>query len=197
MRNLLLAVAAASILAAPVTAIGQVRGVTDTEIVIGSYTDLSGVGAEWGVNNSNAIRLAFDEVNAKGGIHGRKIKYMVEDNQYQVPRSVQAINKLINLDKAFLLLANGGTPMNNATMPYQFEKNAPNMFPLTSARSMYYPHHKLKFGLASSYYDQMRAGIKHFVERQGKEGHLRLLPGLGFRARRDGRRPRSDQGDGR
>ena len=58
------------------------RGVTDTEIVIGTVTDLSGVTAVQGVNNSDAIRMAFDEANAKGGINGRKIKYIVEDSQY-------------------------------------------------------------------------------------------------------------------
>ena len=93
--------------------------------------------------------MAFDEQNAKGGINGRKIKYIVEDNQYQVPRSVQAANKLINRDNVFLMVANGGTPMNNATMPEQLEKGVPNMFPLTSARSMYEPLNRLKFGLAS------------------------------------------------
>ena len=73
-----------------------VRGVTDTEIVIGTITDLSGVTAVQGVNNSDAIRMAFDEANAAGGVNGRKIKYIVEDNQYTVPRSVQAMNKLLN-----------------------------------------------------------------------------------------------------
>src|ERR1700727_858537 len=75
-----------------------VRGVTDTEIVIGTITDLSGVTAVQGVNNSDAIRMAFDEANAKSGVHGSKIKYIVEDNQYTVPRSVQAMNKLLNND---------------------------------------------------------------------------------------------------
>jgi branched-chain amino acid transport system substrate-binding protein len=120
MRRHILAAAGALALSAalPSLAAAQaVRGVTDTEIVIGTYTDLSGVTVSWGVNNSNAIRLAFDEVNAKGGIHGRRIRYIVEDNQYQVPRSIQAANKLINRDNVFLLIANGGTPMNNAVMP--------------------------------------------------------------------------------
>jgi len=112
--------------------------------------------------------MAFDEVNAKGGIHGRRIRYIVEDNQYQVPRSIQASNKLINRDNVFLMIANGGTPMNNAVMPDQLAKNVPNMFPLTSARSMYWPYHRLKFGLASSYYDQMRAAVKLLVEQRGK-----------------------------
>ena len=168
-RNLLLAAAATLLSGAAAYAADPVRGVTDTEILIGGYTDLSGVTAAWGVNNSNAYRMAFDEVNAKGGINGRKIKYIVEDNQYQVPRSIQAANKLINKDGVFLLVANDGTPMNNAVLPDQLEKNVPNVFPLTSARSMYEPLHHLKFGLLSSYYDQMRAGTKYFVEKRGKK----------------------------
>ncbi len=172
MRRHILAAAGALALSAvlPFSANAQaVRGVTDTEIVIGTYTDLSGVTVAWGVNNSNAIRLAFDEINAKGGIHGRKIRYILEDNQYQVPRSIQAANKLINRDNVFLLIANGGTPMNNAVMPDQLAKSVPNMFPLTSARSMYEPYHRLKFGLASSYYDQMRSAVKLLAERGRKK----------------------------
>ncbi|MEI7710812.1 MAG: ABC transporter substrate-binding protein [Rhodospirillales bacterium] len=169
MRKNLIAAALAATLATPAMAADAVRGVTDTEILIGTYTDLSGVTAMWGVNNSNTYRMAFDEANAAGGINGRKIKYIVEDNQYQIPRSVQAANKLINKDGVFVMVANGGTPMNNATMPDQLAKGVPNVFPLTSARSMYEPFHHLKFGLAASYYDQMRAGVKLFVETKGKK----------------------------
>ncbi len=153
----------------PVYAADVVRGVTDHEIIIGTYTDLSGVTAMWGVNNSNAWRLVFDQVNLAGGINGRQIKYILEDNQYQVPRSVQAANKLINRDGVFFMVANGGTPMNNAVMPDQLAKGVANVFPLTSARSMYEPLHHLKFGLGSSYYDQVRAGLKYFVEQRGKK----------------------------
>ncbi len=168
MRKLFMAAAATVVLAVPAFG-ADVRGVTDKEIVIGTSTDLSGVTVEWGVNNTNAIRMAFEEKNAKGGINGRTIKYIVEDSQYTVPRHVQAVNKLINLDKVFLLIANGGTPMNNATLPTMIEKGVPNIFPLTSARSMYSPLNKYKFGLASSYYDQMRSGIKYFVDNKGKK----------------------------
>jgi branched-chain amino acid transport system substrate-binding protein len=123
----------------------------------------------WGVNNSNAWRMVFDQVNARGGINGRKIKYIIEDNQYQVPRSVQAANKLINRDGVFIMVANAGTPMNNAVMPDQIAKGVANIFPLTSARSMYEPLNHLKFGLGSSYYDQVRAGMKYFVEQRHKK----------------------------
>jgi branched-chain amino acid transport system substrate-binding protein len=146
-----------------------VRGVTDTEIVIGTITDLSGVTAVQGVNNSDAIRMVFDDANAKGGVHGRKIKYIVEDNQYTVPRAVQAMNKLLNSDDVFLTLDDGGTPMNDANMPAQFAKNVPNMFPLTSARSMYEPYNRLKFAQFASYYDQMRSAVKYFAEQRGRK----------------------------
>jgi branched-chain amino acid transport system substrate-binding protein len=169
MRSKLMALAFTAALMAPAMAADSVRGVTDNEILIGTYTDLSGVTAMWGVNNSNAWRMVFEEANAAGGINGRKIRYIVEDNQYQIPRSVQAANKLINRDGVFVMVANGGTPMNNATMPEQLAKGVPNVFPLTSARSMYEPLNHLKFGLASSYYDQMRAGVKLFVEQHGKK----------------------------
>jgi branched-chain amino acid transport system substrate-binding protein len=145
------------------------RGVTDTEILVGTITDLSGVTAVQGVNNSNAVRLAFDEVNEKGGIHGRKIRYIVEDSQYQVPRAVQALNKLINNDGVFFTIEDGGTPMNNATFPMAIEKNMPKLLPLSAARSMFEPFHKLKFSQYSSYVDEMRAGVKYFVEQKGKK----------------------------
>src|SRR3984957_8395285 len=155
-------------------AAAETRGVTDQEILIGTYTDLSGVTAMWGVNNANAWRMVFDDVNAEGGVNGRKIRYIVEDNQYQVPRSVQAANKLINRDGVFIMVGDGGTPMNNATMPEQIAKGVPNMFPLTSARSMYEPLNHFKFGLAASYYDQMRAGVKVFVEQH----HSKAICGM-------------------
>ena len=145
------------------------RGVTDTEILVGTITDLSGVTAVQGVNNANAVRLAFDEVNEKGGINGRKIHYIVEDSQYQVPRAVQAMNKLLNSDGVFFTIEDGGTPMNNATFPMAIEKNVPKLLPLSAARSMYEPFNRLKFSQYSSYVDQMRAGVKYFVEQRGKK----------------------------
>lgn len=165
---LLLAGAWCGATAIPARAASQ-RGVSDTEIVIGTITDLSGVTAVQGVNNSQAIRMAFDEANAKGGVHGRKIRYIVEDNQYQVPRAVQALNKMLNLDDVFILMDDGGTPMNDANLPTQLEHGVPNIFPLTAARSMYQPFNRLKFGQFASYYDEMRAGIKYFVEQKGKK----------------------------
>ena len=162
----------AGLLAAPALigrAAAATRGVTDTEIVIGTMADLSGVTAVASVNNANAMRMVFDDCNARGGIHGRKIKWVLEDMEYIVPKAVQAMNKLLNRDNIFFAIGNGGTPHNDAVMPSMFEKNVPNVFPLTCARSMYEPFNRLKFGQFASYYDQMRAGVKYFVEQRGKK----------------------------
>jgi branched-chain amino acid transport system substrate-binding protein len=160
-------VAATSTLFAPAIARAATRGVSDNEIVIGGMADLSGVTAVQGVNNANAMRMAYDEANAKGGVHGRKIRFVVEDNEYTVPKAVQAMNKLLNRDNIFFAVGNGGTPMNDAVMPMMFEKGVPNVFPTTCARSMYEPFNKYKFGQFASYYDQMRAGVKHFAGTKG------------------------------
>ena len=92
--------------------------------------------AVWGVNDVNAYRMAFDEANNAGGINGRKIKYIVEDMQYQVPRAVQAANKLINRDNVFIMVSNGGTPMNNATMPEQLAKGGDLFLTMSLLRTM-------------------------------------------------------------
>ncbi len=163
------ALLATALLAATALAQKDTRGVTATEIVLGMHTDLSGPAATYGVSSSNAVKMRFDEVNDKGGLHGRKIKLIVEDTQYQVPRAVQAGTKLINRDRIFAMVAPLGTPMNNALFKDQFEAGVPNLFPLSAARSMYEPFHKLKFYGAASYVDQMKAGINYFVTKKGKK----------------------------
>ena len=167
--QLVLAIFSLALLASVAMAAEPQQGVTDTEIMVGTITDLSGVTAVQGVNNANAVRLAFDELNEQGGVNGRKIRYIVEDSQYQVPRAVQAMNKLLNNDRVFMTIEDGGTPMNNATFPMAIEKGVPKLLPLSAARSMFEPFHKLKFSQYSSYVDEMRAGVKYFVEQRGKK----------------------------
>lgn len=171
MRIKTLAVSAALVAAAGLASAAQaqnVRGVSKNEVVIGQHTDLSGPAASYGVNVSNAMRLYFDKINADGGVHGRRIRLIVEDHQYQVPRAVQAANKLINRDKIFLMLLSIGTPMNNAILPDQIKAGVPNMFPLTAARQMYEPFHPLKWSATTSYYGQIRSAVKYFVSAKGR-----------------------------
>src|SRR5215813_2568619 len=148
-------------------AVAQQRGVTATEVTFGMPTDLSGPAATYGVSSSNGVKMRFDEANEAGGIFGRKLKVIVEDQAYQVPKAVQACNKLLNRDKVFAFVGALGTPMNNACFKDQFAAGVPNLFPLSAARSMYEPFERLKFYGAASYVDQIRAGIDYFVKNKG------------------------------
>lgn len=145
----------------------QTEGVSPTEIVLGSFTDLSGPTAMLGVAITNGARMRFEEANAAGGIHGRQIRFVVEDSQYQVPRAVQAANKLMNRDHVFAMVLGLGTPMNNAVMPMLFEKGIPNLFPTSGARSMFEPYNRLQFVGRGSYRDEIRAAMSYYAEEEG------------------------------
>ena len=142
-------------------ALAQTQGVSKDEIVIGTIQDLSGPIAAFGKSARNGMQLRADEANEQGGIHGRKIKFIAEDSGYDPKKAVLAAQKLAQRDKIFVTAGNIGTPIAMATMPIFFEKNIPHLFPLTAARQMYDPLHKLKYSFAATYYDQVRSGIKH------------------------------------
>ncbi len=162
MKRLLLSALAGLAMTAAVQA-QAVQGVTDTEVRIGSHTDLSGIFAAFGAPATNAANLYFREINARGGVHGRQIRYIVEDHAYQMPRATQAINKLVNSDRVFAMLLALGTPMNLAAFRLQDERRIANIAPLTAARQMLQDPVDLKFVAFSSYYDQIRAGVRHLA----------------------------------
>ena len=140
------------------------QGVSDTEVVIGSNGDQSGPFAPFNIQAIKAAQMLFDDVNAKGGIHGRKIKFIVEDHGYQVPKAVANFNKLINSDGVFAMILNLGTDQNIAGFQMMEPKKVANIAPLTSARQMLEGDITYKYAGFSSYYDQMRAGVKYLVE---------------------------------
>jgi branched-chain amino acid transport system substrate-binding protein len=94
---------------------------------------------------------------------------VIEDAQYQVPKAVQAANKLLQRDKVFAIVGGLGTPMNNAVLKDQLALGVPNLFPITAARQMYDPFHPLKFSGFAPYYHQIRSGLKHLVETKGRK----------------------------
>ena len=143
------------------------QGVSATEITLGSIQDLSGPIAGFGKQSRLGMMLAVDEINEQGGINGRKLKLIVEDSAYDPKRAVLAAQKLVNQDKIFIMLGHLGTAQNMAAMPVQFEKNVINFFPITAAREMYEPFHKLKYSFAATYFDQMRNAVPKMVKDKG------------------------------
>ncbi len=165
MKKLLTTLAAT--LLATGAAVAEQQGVTDTEIVLGSHNDMSGPFAAFGAPSMQAAQMYFDEVNEAGGVHGRKIKLIVEDHGYQVPKAVQAANKLINRDKIFAMFMALGTPHNLAALKIQERKRIPNFLPLTASKQMLNDPIELKFVSFSSYYDGIRAGVKYMKDNEG------------------------------
>ncbi|MDH5540782.1 MAG: ABC transporter substrate-binding protein [Rhizobacter sp.] len=145
----------------------QSQGVSKDEIVIGSIQDLSGPLAGFGKQIRLGMMLRVDEINEQGGINGRKLKLLIEDSGYDPKKAVLAAQKLVNQDKIFIMAGHLGTAQNNAAMPVQFEKNVINFYPVTAAREMYEPFHKLKYAFAATYFDQMRSSLPGLVKQKG------------------------------
>ncbi len=159
-----IALAGGVISAAASEVAAQAQGVSETEVVLGSVNDLSGIFAAVGVPAVNGANLRFEEANANGGVHGRQIRFVVEDNGYQIPRAMQGYNKLLNRDQVFAMLLSLGTPMNIAGFKLLDPKGIPNVSPLTAARQMLQEPIDNKFIGFSSYYDQVRAGVTYLAE---------------------------------
>jgi branched-chain amino acid transport system substrate-binding protein len=145
------------------------QGVTRNEIVIGTAQDLSGPIVQLSKPAVNGMKMRVDEINEAGGIHGRKLKLVVEDHGYDPKKAVLATQKMVQRDKIFAAVGSIGTPTAVASMPILFEKNVLHLFPLTAAREMFDPFHKLKFSYSAPYFDQIRAGVKYLIAQKGSK----------------------------
>jgi branched-chain amino acid transport system substrate-binding protein len=158
---------AAALTVGATLAVAQSQGVNKNEVTVGSIQDLSGPIAGFGKQVRLGMMLRVDEVNQQGGVNGRKLKLLVEDSAYDPKRAVLAAQKLVNQDKIFMMVGHIGTAHNMAAMPVQFEKNVINFFPVTAAREMYDPFHRLKYSFAATYYDQIRVMAPKLAKEKG------------------------------
>jgi branched-chain amino acid transport system substrate-binding protein len=145
-------------------ALAQTQGVSKDEIVVGSIQDLSGPIAAFGKQVRQGMLLRIEELNEQGGIHGRKLRLIVEDSKYDPRNAVLAAEKLVNQDRIFAMIGHLGTAQNMAAMPVQFQKNVINFLPVTAAREMYEPFHRLKYANATPYFEQMRIFLPKIVQ---------------------------------
>jgi ABC-type branched-subunit amino acid transport system substrate-binding protein len=149
------------------TAVSGEVGVSDTEIVIGSHQDLSGPIAGWGIQVKMGLEMRVAEINEAGGIHGRKLRLVIEDNAYDPKKAILVTNKMISRDKVFAFVGNMGSPTAGATKPIISRKKIPQMMPLTAASLFFEPYDRYSFGGATPYYDQARSIVKYFKKNKG------------------------------
>ena len=130
---------------------GDTTGVTDTEILLGSHLPLSGLAAAWGVDLKVGMDAYFAYVNDNGGVHGRKIKLIVGDDQYAGPMASEVVRKLVEQDKVFAMMGGLGTQAQSAVWKYLEEKGVPDMFLLTGETKFTDPVVKSRFGFLVDY----------------------------------------------
>jgi branched-chain amino acid transport system substrate-binding protein len=145
------------------------QGISADEIVIGTHQDLSGPIKVWGVPVSNGMKMAVEEINAAGGIHGRKIKLVLEDSGYDPKRAVLASQKMVERDKVFAMVGPMGSPTVLASQDVLFDAGVMQLFPLTAAEFTFKfdpakPQERLKFNNLLPYVESTRAAIKYMVE---------------------------------
>ena len=93
------------------------QGVSDNEVLFGQSAALTGVSKDLGINMQAGILAAFAEINAKGGVAGRKLRLITRDDGYESELAVGNIRKLIDEDKVFSLVGGVGTPTSKAVVP--------------------------------------------------------------------------------
>lgn len=146
----------------------QTQGVTKDQILLGYPNDLSGPVAEVGRAVQNGVRMAEEEINAAGGVHGRKLKILVEDNGYDPKKGVLATQKLISQDKVFAIVMATGTAPAAAALPMVLKAGIPHVCPTTAALMFSTPLERLGFGCYPTNGGMVAGGVKYFMEKEKK-----------------------------
>lgn len=143
------------------------NGITDTEILIGTSSALSGHAALLGSRYLNGTMAYINEANARGGINGRKITVVAYDDQYDPPKTVANTQKLIQSDKVFLLFDYVGTPTSVKIIDMAEEAKIPVFGLFTGAEELRTPFRQYIFNVRASYYDETEAAVSYFVDKLG------------------------------
>ncbi|HEX7709215.1 MAG TPA: ABC transporter substrate-binding protein [Thermoanaerobaculia bacterium] len=137
-------------------------GVTDTEIVIGSWGPLSGPAALWGsvVRGSEAY---FELVNQEGGIHGRKIRFVYRDDGYEPPRTVAAVREMVQREKVFAFVGGVGTAPGMAVREYITSSKIPWVAPASGSTHWAHPPNRYLFSVYPLYADEAAVIVERAV----------------------------------
>jgi branched-chain amino acid transport system substrate-binding protein len=174
---------------------GNKTGVTDTEIVFGNHSPQSGGAAGYG----SAARITdayFKMINEQGGIYGRKLRLIIEDDAYQAARTTSVVKKLVEQDKVFAIVGGIGTSNNLAIRPYLNEQKVPTIAFSTGSSALVQMNPsdqtlnaKLHFGILTNYTfegqvfanftaDNLKAkkvAVVYQNDGFGKEGHAAFV----------------------
>jgi ABC-type branched-subunit amino acid transport system substrate-binding protein len=138
-------------------------GVTDTSVTLGMSNAQTGNAAGLGKGMRLGAEAVFKEINAKGGIHGRKIKLLVEDDGYNPDRTVDTTLKLIEQDQVFSLFGFVGTPTSNAALPIVKDTRTPLVGLFSGSMALRQPLVREVFNVRASYNDETEVLVQKFI----------------------------------
>ncbi|TYR33539.1 ABC transporter substrate-binding protein [Mesorhizobium microcysteis] len=151
MRAFIGLVGAVSIGLSTSVALAADPGVSDTEIVVGGIAPFTGPGGPLGYAGTLGNRIAAAEINENGGVNGRTIRLVIEDDDYVPAKTVQAMQKLIDVDQIFSLTTVSGGSHGLAIMPMIEEGDIPTINPLVTTEAHYEPPRPSFFGIGTDY----------------------------------------------
>ena len=131
-----------------------VQGVTKDKITLGITTPLSGPAASIGQQGLDAQQAFVDSVNAEGGINGRKLELISQDDGFNAQKAVSNAQYLINQKKVFALWGDVGTAESVAVMPVTEQAKVPFLFPYALSRDLTEPVKPYVFSIATTAYAQ-------------------------------------------
>jgi branched-chain amino acid transport system substrate-binding protein len=143
-------------------------GVTSDRILLGQAAVFSGPAAQLGIQMRNGIKAYFDFVNAKGGVHGRKLELITEDDRYEASVAPLPSKKLIEEHRVFALLGYVGTPTGVQHLPVVTQAKVPLVGMFTGAEALRVPHNRYVFHVRASYYDETEKIVEQVVSTGGR-----------------------------
>src|SRR3984957_10736367 len=93
----------------------------------------------------DGVEVAFAEINDQGGVGGRKLQFIAEDDGYEPMRTIASARKLVEQDKVVSLLAVTGTAPSAALLPFVTESKIPMLFPYAFSHSLTTPPKRAVF----------------------------------------------------
>ncbi len=138
-------------------------GVAPSSITLGQSVVLSGPMAENGVYYTQGIKLYFDQVNAKGGIQGRKILIKTLDDGYDPKKTAANTQKLIDEDHVFALFGYAGTGSSLAALPIAEKAQVPFIAPFSGADALRDGGNRMLFVVRAGYRNEMLHMVEQLV----------------------------------
>lgn len=149
-------------------------GVTPDKVTVGQVAAFTGPASALGNGMRTGIKAAFDEVNAKGGVRGRKLVLVTRDDSYEPADSEMQTRKIIEQDKVFALIGTVGTPTAKAAQPVAQAAGVPFVAPFTGAAFLRNASLHNVVNLRASYDQETEAWISYLVDSR-KIGKVAVL----------------------